>query len=81
MYGDLYTAERTMNANVEERHLDADRRNLARSMRSPDPQASRWLRSLSCAFGYRLVALGAWLEQRTAAAARDPVPTERLEWN
>ena len=60
---DLYAAERGMEGRLEERRSRAEARYQARQMRSQDQPSFGLGRRLACEVGYRLVAMGAWLEQ------------------
>lgn len=63
-YRDVYIAERTMHLNVEKNLQDAEIRNLIHQYRSARPGwLSRAIRAMLCTVGYRLVVMGAWLEQ------------------
>jgi len=63
-YRDVYIAERTMELNVEKNLQDAEVRTLILQLKSARPGwLSQAARSLICSVGYRLVVLGAWLEQ------------------
>ena len=69
-YGDWLFVERVMDLRVEEEHGRARARRRARQA-GPRPQGGlawrgRWL---LCSLGYRLVALGAWLEGYSQARA------------
>jgi hypothetical protein len=59
-YGEVYIAERTMGRRVEENLQQMAAHHLRRRMKAE--RANRW-RWFVCNLGYRLVALGAWLEQ------------------
>ena len=62
-YGDWFFAERVMNQRVEEELGRARVRRRARWVRRVRQGGLGWrCRWLLCSLGYRLVALGAWLE-------------------
>ena len=62
-YGDLLFAERVMDLRVEEEQDHAQARRRARQVGQRRPGGLQWrVRWLLCNLGYRLVALGAWLE-------------------
>jgi hypothetical protein len=68
---DWYLAERTMDARVISELSQAEARRLARIARQPQPNQLVWqCRWLMCELGYRLVALGAWLEGYSLARAQ-----------
>jgi hypothetical protein len=60
---DLYVAERSMEGRLEERRSRAESRYEARQMRSQSQPSFGLGRRLACELGYRLVAMGAWLER------------------
>ena len=63
-YRDVYIAERTMALNVEKSLQDAEVRTLILQLKSARPGwLDRTSRAMICSVGYRLVVLGAWLEQ------------------
>lgn len=59
---DLYAAERLMNQHVEDTRREMAMHRLGRQMKEGRHSQWRWL---VCELGYRLVALGAWLEQHS----------------
>jgi hypothetical protein len=62
-YGDLFVAERVMGECVKEEQGRAQARRHARQLRQRRQGGLAWRgRWLLCNLGYRLVALGAWLE-------------------
>jgi hypothetical protein len=62
-YGDLLFVERVMDLRVEEEQTRANARRRARQVRSRRQGGLSWHgRWLLCGLGYRLVALGVWLE-------------------
>lgn len=63
MFLDLYLAEREMEVQLKERRNWAKSRYQARQMRSQDQPSFGLARRLACEVGYRLVAMGAWLER------------------
>jgi hypothetical protein len=70
-YRDVYIAERTMDQRVAERHNVADARHLARLARQGQPGGLAWHgRWMVCRLGFRLVALGAWLEGHSLPEAQ-----------
>jgi hypothetical protein len=65
---DPFAAERLMYDRVREEHQRADARRLAQQVQpSHHGAVSRQLRWPVCQLGYRLVSLGAWLEQQSMA--------------
>ena len=63
-YRDVYIAERTMLLNVEKNVQEAEARHLIYQFKSARPGWwSQAIRAAVCAVGYRLVVLGAWLEE------------------
>jgi hypothetical protein len=63
-YGDLLFAERVMDLRVEEELGRATAGRLARQVKGRRESKLSWQgRWLLCGLGYRLVAVGAWLEQ------------------
>ena len=68
-YGDLLFAERVMDLRVEEEQNRARARRRARQVGQRRQGGLTWRgRWLLCGLGYRLVALGAWLEGYSQAA-------------
>ena len=62
-YADWMYAERVMNQRAEERVAHAQGRRQVRMLRKLQHRSLSWRgRWLLCEVGYRLVALGAWLE-------------------
>lgn len=62
-YADWMYAERVMNQRAEERVARAQDRRQVRMLRKLQRRSPSWRgRWLLCEVGYRLVALGAWLE-------------------
>lgn len=69
---DLYLAERSLNANVEERLSDAGKRRLIRSLKPPPQRVfAQKMRWLSCEVGYRLVSAGVWLDEKSSRLEAD----------
>ncbi len=69
-YGDWFFAERVMNLRVEEELGQAEDRRRASSNRLGRRMGLAWRgRWLLCGLGYRLVVLGAWLEEYSLSRA------------
>ena len=69
--GDWYMAKRMMDLRVAEEHNLAKGRELGRLTREGQPGGLVWQgRWLVCRLGYRLVALGAWLEGHSLPEAQ-----------
>jgi hypothetical protein len=68
---DWHPAKRTMDARVISELSQAQSRRLAQIARQPQPTRLAWqCRWLICELGYRMVALGAWLESFSLARAQ-----------
>ena len=68
---DWYLAKRTMDVKVISELSQAESRRLARLARQRQPNLLAWqCRWLICELGYRMVALGAWLEGFSLARAQ-----------
>lgn len=68
---DWYLAERTMDARITAELSQAKARRLARLATQQQQNQLVWqFRWLMCELGYRLVALGAWLEGFSLAQAQ-----------
>lgn len=70
-YGEIYSAERTMGARIEERLQSLQAQRLLRQARGHRRTwLSRQARALVCDVGYRLVVVGARLEGYSLQASR-----------
>jgi hypothetical protein len=73
-YGEVYFAEKTMNARLEERHHQVDARRLASQLLGGSQRGKRFFSGALAWLGHCLVDWGSRLQERYSAAAPTPQP-------